>query len=405
MGGPENAYLRQRTVSGFGAAPQPFLMAHHATHLPACANCGYSFPADTPAEFCPRCGQQNHEVNISFGHLVEETLEGLFHFDGKVFRTAGLLLFRPGVLTRQFLEGRRMPYVPPVRLYVFLSFVFFLLLSSATKPEHGRERPVQLFTRQAASLTKSANDSARQQEQQVLRALAETATPARRDSLRRAFATSVRQRAGQQPLQAAALSQPHKDSAARKRPDTGFNISVMGLRLTEEEVAQLPEDITQAQVDSVLRSKSATPGFWNRLGVKRAVHWHHVTSEEAVHQILRGLSLLIFLIMPLAALLLKGIYFRQHRHYISHLIFTVHVHCFLFVYFGVVLLLSKLSFLAWAEDYVLLLPAVYFVVALRNFYLQSWLKTALKSLLLGISYGFTLSLALMLVALGGLILF
>jgi hypothetical protein len=285
--------------------------------------------------------------------------------------------------------------------------VFFLLLSSSTKPQHGRERPVELFTRQAASLTESANDTARRQEQQLLRAMAQAATPARRDSLRRIFADSVRQRqrAGRQPVLAYSLGDARPDPAARRKPDTGFNLSVMGVKLMEEEVAKLPEDITQAQIDSVLRSKNATPGFWNRLGVKRAVRWHHVTSAEAIHQLLRGLSLLIFLIMPLAALLLKGVYFRQHRHYISHLIFTVHVHCFLLVYFGVAVLLSKLSFMAWAEDYILLIPAVYFVVALRNFYQQSWLKTALKSLLLGGSYGFVLSLALTLVALGGLILF
>ncbi|MBC6699841.1 DUF3667 domain-containing protein [Hymenobacter sp. BT190] len=365
------------------------------------------FLPEAPAAFCPRCGQQNHEVNISFDHLVEETLEGLFHFDGKVFRTAGLLLFRPGVLTRRFLEGRRVPYVPPVRLYVFLSFVFFLLLSSVTKPKHGSERPVQLFTREAASLTESANDTARQQEQQLLRAIAQASTPARRDSLRRILADSVRQRqqAGRRPLLAYSLTNPSQDFEARKSPDSNFNLSVMGIKLKDEELEKLPSDITQAQTDSVLRSNGATPSFWNRLGVKRAVRWHHVTSAEAMHQILRGLSLLIFLIMPLAALLLKGTYFRQHRHYISHLIFTVHVHCFLFVFFAVALLLSQLSFMAWADDFMLLVPGVYFVVALRNFYQQSWLKTAVKSVALGISYGITLGLALMLVALGGLILF
>jgi hypothetical protein len=379
-------------------------MAHHATHLPACANCGYSFPADAPAEFCPRCGQQNHEVNISFGHLVEETLEGLFHFDGKVFRTAGLLLFRPGVLTRRFLEGQRMPYVPPVRLYVFLSFVFFLLLSSVTKPEHGRERPVALFTRQAANLTESANDPARQRELQLLRDIAQAQSPARSDSLQRLFTDLMqqRQKAGRAPQ---ALTQSTTDSTTRKSASDGFDLTIMGAKLREEEVAKLPEDITQAQVDSVLRSKGAAPGFWNRLGVKRAVRWHHITSEEAMHQILRGLSLLIFLIMPLAALLLKGAYFRQRRHYISHLIFTVHIHCFLFVFFAVALLLSKLSFMAWAESLLPLIPGLYFLLALRNFYQQSWLKTGLKSLLLGASYAFTLALALTLVALGGLIIF
>ncbi|SMB85080.1 conserved hypothetical protein [Hymenobacter roseosalivarius DSM 11622] len=87
-------------------------MAHTATKLPACANCHYTFPPDRPNEFCPRCGQQNHELSLSAGHVLEETLEGLFHFDGKVFRTAKLLLFKPGELTKRFLEGKRMPYVP-----------------------------------------------------------------------------------------------------------------------------------------------------------------------------------------------------------------------------------------------------------------------------------------------------
>lgn len=74
---------------------------------PACTNCAYAFVPDEPNEFCPRCGQQNHSVIIGFGHLVEEFLEGVFHFDGKVFRTAGLLLFKPGELTRRYLAGQR----------------------------------------------------------------------------------------------------------------------------------------------------------------------------------------------------------------------------------------------------------------------------------------------------------
>ncbi|MCR5887866.1 DUF3667 domain-containing protein [Hymenobacter sp. J193] len=101
-------------------------MAHSSTKLPACANCGHAFQPEQPNEFCPSCGQQNHDLNVSFGHVLEETLEGIFHFDSKVFRTAGLLLFRPGQLTRRFMQGHRVGYVPPIRLYVFISFVFFL---------------------------------------------------------------------------------------------------------------------------------------------------------------------------------------------------------------------------------------------------------------------------------------
>jgi hypothetical protein len=265
---------------------------------------------------------------------------------------------------------------------------------------------VRKLTQQASQLTDEANARAALELEQEQLA---SATPARRDSLRQPPADSMRRlRLGRGLSATYSLDETLKTTAARKaarkNTNTGPNFTVMGVKVTEEELARLPEKPSQAQLDSVLRSKGTTPGFWTRLGLKRALRWHNVTSEEAIHQALRGLSLLIFLIMPLAALLLKGAYFRQHRHYISHLIFTVHVHCFLFVYFGVALLLSQLSFMGWAESLLMFIPAIYFVVALRNFYQQSWLKTALKSMLLGVSYGFILGLSVMLVAIGGLIL-
>ena len=123
-------------------------MAHQATQPADCANCHYAFVPGEPCEFFPHCGQQNHAVEISFGHVVEEFLEGIFYFDGKVFRTAGLLLFRPGELTRRFLAGQRVLYVPPIRLY-FISFVFFLLLGTVFN--HGEEEAPEQIVKPAAT--------------------------------------------------------------------------------------------------------------------------------------------------------------------------------------------------------------------------------------------------------------
>ncbi|UOQ69216.1 hypothetical protein [Hymenobacter volaticus] len=60
-------------------------MVHVVAKAPACANCAYVFVLTEPAEFCPRCGQQNHG-SLGVGHVAEEFLEGVFHFDGKIFR-------------------------------------------------------------------------------------------------------------------------------------------------------------------------------------------------------------------------------------------------------------------------------------------------------------------------------
>lgn len=350
-------------------------MAHSATKLPACANCHYAFPSDRPNEFCPRCGQQNHEVNLSFGHIAEETLEGIFHFDGKVFRTAKLLLFRPGELTRRFVAGQRVPYVPPIRLYVFISFVFFFLLSltsssNDTEPPRGQPGPAKLG-----------------QQQKATRDL---------DSLRRV---------GMLPAALNKRLQFTSDSGGSraKTPIVSFKYGQEDLPLAE--LRRLPQRPTTAQLDSVLRSKKQVPGFWSRLTLQRAIRFRDISREETTRLVLRGASILMFVLMPLAALLLKGVYFRQRRYYIGHLIFTIHVHCFAFLLFLVQQLLDLLPLLRGTKGWLTWLLPLYFVVALHTFYQQSWGKTLGKTLLLGLAYSFILMLSLMVVSVIGFAIF
>ncbi|WP_242921725.1 DUF3667 domain-containing protein [Pontibacter liquoris] len=92
-----------------------------------CPNCGYTF--EEVNNYCPNCGQENHDLNVPVKHLLWEFLEGTIHFDTKVFRTLQYLITRPGYLTEKFNIGKRVSYVPPFRLYVFISFVFFFVLA------------------------------------------------------------------------------------------------------------------------------------------------------------------------------------------------------------------------------------------------------------------------------------
>ena len=95
-----------------------------------CPNCGAQFSAKPElASFCPSCGQENHDLNIPLRHLLAEAVETVFHFDTKSVRTLQALVLKPGLLTSEFLRGRRARYVTPIRLYIFISFLFFLLLS------------------------------------------------------------------------------------------------------------------------------------------------------------------------------------------------------------------------------------------------------------------------------------
>ncbi len=113
-------------------------MAHkHHRKLSVCPNCQRNL---TPADnFCPNCGQENHDLRLPFGHVVYEVVEGFTHFDGKLWITLRDIFTRPGRVPLDFIEGRRQRHVPPIRLYIFVSFLLFLLLNVSFNDSQERE--------------------------------------------------------------------------------------------------------------------------------------------------------------------------------------------------------------------------------------------------------------------------
>lgn len=91
----------------------------------ACLNCG----AGLLGPYCSLCGQKHEPHPPTVGHLLGETFESITHADSRLWRTLRTLLARPGTLTREWLAGRRASYLPPVRLYLVLSVVFFLIIA------------------------------------------------------------------------------------------------------------------------------------------------------------------------------------------------------------------------------------------------------------------------------------
>jgi hypothetical protein len=103
------------------------IMAKTRRKFTQCPNCGYTF--EEVNNYCPNCGQENHDLNVPVKHLIEEFFEGTLHYDNKFWLTIKYLLTRPGYLTERFTMGQRASYVPPFRLYVFVSIFFFTALA------------------------------------------------------------------------------------------------------------------------------------------------------------------------------------------------------------------------------------------------------------------------------------
>jgi len=97
--------------------------AHHS-----CPNCGTALNA----RYCGSCGQPAH-LHRSLWHLSEEFLHGVLHFDAKGVRTAPLLAFRPGLLTRRYIDGQRTRYVSPMAMFLFCIFLMYFVFSLAAE--------------------------------------------------------------------------------------------------------------------------------------------------------------------------------------------------------------------------------------------------------------------------------
>ncbi len=97
-----------------------------------CLNCNYV----VDKRFCPNCGQENTESRKTFFHLFVHFFEDLTHYENAFWKTIKNLIFRPASLSKEYLSGKRMSYLAPVRLYIFVSFVTFFLISMLPSDEN-----------------------------------------------------------------------------------------------------------------------------------------------------------------------------------------------------------------------------------------------------------------------------
>lgn len=108
-----------------GRAIEPRAGEGHGAHGALCLNCSTRLIG----EHCHACGQSGH-VHRSLGAIGHEIAHGVFHFEGKIWRTLPLLILRPGTLTRRYVHGERARFVSPLALFLFTVFLMFATIGS-----------------------------------------------------------------------------------------------------------------------------------------------------------------------------------------------------------------------------------------------------------------------------------
>ena len=392
-------------------------MANHHNKLTVCPNCGTQLGPDN--NFCPSCGQENHEVKLPLGHILYEFVESITHFDNKLWNSLKAIFTRPGKMTAEFLEGKRIRYVPPARLYVFVSVIFFFLIGRFA--DYQVEESMKEFNEAKTSNRRLNTDleglisNNSLLEKRGLDDLANSIdlktsfskhglvsiarqlkhlNPGQLDSLLREADVDITD-ANQTKLRELIALVP---DTPRVSVDVDLAFSKRKFKTNEEREAyeEKVKHMSDAQIDSLIRIDGDTPGWLARKVYRQQGKFTHLDKGENTHQLLhtvtKNISVVMFILMPFVAVLLLLFYFRRGRLYYEHLIFSVHIHTVLFILFSLALATTFFahpdvtsSVLQWT----FWLSWLYFLFSLKRVYGQSWGKTLTKFLLLSVMYGFT----------------
>jgi Protein of unknown function (DUF3667) len=285
-----------------------------------CLNCGTHL---WPSDtFCPKCGQKRLErEDMSIRHMFRESFLDYFHFDSGFFRTIVPLVTKPGWLTVEFMKGKRKSYVEPFKLFLVISVIYFILL-----PFSG-----ETVSEQAENAGKS----------------------------------------------------PAPSSAVDKK-QSHTHYSVNSLPVSSEAIDSMRNEIDSTGIKQYVEKHFKKESGWTKLFLRQALKIMISTGQSFITVLEHTASKLIFLLIPVLALLLKLFYLRSKRLYFEHLIFSLHIHAFFFLF--LILCLLAGFFIHISIWIIMLVFLIYTLLAIRRYYRQSTGKTLAKIFLISISY-------------------
>jgi hypothetical protein len=320
----------------------------------SCGNCG----AALTGPYCAHCGQHAHDSARTMAALLHDGWHVLTHVDGRFWRSMHYLLLRPGRLTQEYFAEHRARYLPPVRLYLVLSALFFAFGALAASSSHLAKHPAAGAARNASA----------------------------------APSTSV----------AGSSTAASGTSSAHAPDDDDLDLD----EARENPVAYGVESGFTGMFDAFKGSDCATlevrPSWmqdrWRDLCARNQAGHGEPLRQAFLHNIPK----MMFLFVPLAALTMLLLYWFPRHYYVEHLVLFLHNHAAVFLILMVEGMLSWIARLLgwrWVHGWLLTLTTFYMVWymyrAMRVYYGQGFVLTLSKYLVVGFSYTIALSITLL----------
>jgi hypothetical protein len=340
--------------------------------LTHCENCG----AELQGHWCAQCGQAAIEYRRSFRYVVADLLNEFLNWDSKFFTTIALLILKPWRLTNEFLAGKRVRYVNPLRLYLLASILFFFAVNYGAKGinfDASKLGPKDRADLEAELKKEDLPPAAREKLEALLRDSSPSPAPSP--------ATNAPSPTPAPTASSDVASQPTESANEQKK-----------------EYGKIGERPFVAFDDA----KSTTPfERWIEARAKEKMGEHGTKMGLFISTLFSNLPYMMLCCIPLFALVLKLLYIRRRLFYIDHLIYALHIHSFF--YAGIMLIVLATIGLTrfapgavagWLITFLWIAFVMQIFLSIRYVYRQGWFLSIFKFLFGGFVYLMVLVFAL-----------
>ncbi len=301
-------------------------MSTKITKAETCPNCDTSLNGEN---FCPNCGQKNDNRRLHFADFIAESLSHFFAFDGRLFQTLKTLVTSPGKVPLQYIQGKRMRYMNPLRLYFLSSLILLAILQFQTEDSVPKETEVSTSLARDTAIKNNAN------------------------AVTDGVPVSLNLESEDEPEFLTQLIEMSDYRYAHPTLSEEHSLDSLGLPNT----------------------------LFNRFLLRQSVKVNHLDLADFNNYLRSKLFWVLFLFLPITALLLKLLYVRRPFYYPEHLFFTFYNQSVFFILLLCSLILPNTQVFSFIA---ILIFGIYLLFAMKKFYQQGWSKTFFKFLILNI---------------------
>lgn len=350
-----------------------------------CNNCG----AELNGKFCHECGQSSRSMIKFFGEVVKEVLDDVIGYDSRLKHSIMPLLFQPGKLTKEYIQGRRFYYVMPFRLYLFTSILFIIILQFTTNGANFLPEELQQNKTKSVSTTLPSNQN--KTKNKVNSAIM---TPSKYDITSKSV------------MESPTIQQTSKTKSENKK-NTGLQNDGFYFRLNKY---GLNKPQTSPKFINISTDNPTLNLIMDEINSK-AESWKKDPSP-LINEFFNLFPYMMFIILPIFAIFSKFFYLFSKRFYVEHLIFSLHNHSFIYLVMIIEISLEAMqshirsaTFTGASMLYdmtelintlIILWIMAYIFIATKRFYQQGWIMTISKTIALGLIYLLLISVGLLL---------